>query len=59
MTYADEVTRCALETFRRVEAGATLTTQLAREVIRDLGATVTPTAVLFETQGFCYETKRR
>lgn len=55
MSYADDVTRCALEAFRRVEGGAVLTTQLAREVIRDLGTTVTPTTVLFEAQGFCYE----
>jgi hypothetical protein len=48
MTNDENVHAAATEMVRRVQAGATLTTALAREVIRDLGATVTPTAVMFE-----------
>lgn len=56
MTNDDAVTHAAIETVQRVQAGATLTTALCREVIADLGSDARPTTVMFEAQGFRSQT---
>lgn len=48
VTNDEAVTRVATETVRRVQAGAKLTTALARQVVTELGSDARPTAVMFE-----------